>query len=290
MRSAACERSLRYEESRATSRRPLVHLPLGGEGEEKGKASLPMPLIAVAANDIDTSGVTLDVELPLAWLEQELREADVTGAAPGHLSARLSRSGTEIVVRGSIDVKLKTPCARCLNPTALDVRSDLSLLLKPAPGSPPRGNGSAHRSGAENGALALPRRGKEKEKKEIDYEFSAEEADNDTFDGETVVLDEFVREAILLELPNFPLCSEACPGIGPVAPASSADSGAASARVDPRLAPLGALRDKLRKTADVTSSDSGSAPSPRPPRPAARPLLRSSSAAIKTKKKKRNKE
>ena len=40
----------------------------------------------------------------------------------------------------------------------------------------------------------------------------------DHYDGETVVLDPFVREAILLEVPNFPLCSEDCAGIQPAAP------------------------------------------------------------------------
>lgn len=46
-----------------------------------------------------------------------------------------------------------------------------------------------------------------------EYEFSASEAEYDLYDGETVVLDPFVREALLLEMPNFPLCSEDCPGI-----------------------------------------------------------------------------
>jgi uncharacterized protein len=50
-----------------------------------------------------------------------------------------------------------------------------------------------------------------------------------------VVLDRFVREAILLESPIFPLCSEACEGIRP---ASDSAQGFEGAVTDPRLLPL----------------------------------------------------
>ena len=76
-----------------------------------------------------------------------------------------------------------------------------------------------------------------------EYEFNAGEADEDVYDGETVVLDPFVREAILLELPNFPLCSASCAGIRPAPP--TGEQKPAEPPVDPRLAPLGALRDRL---------------------------------------------
>jgi CheY-like chemotaxis protein len=46
------------------------------------------------------------------------------------------------------------------------------------------------------------------------YEFSPEEADTLPFDGETVVLDDLVKDELLLEIPMIPLCSETCPGMG----------------------------------------------------------------------------
>lgn len=73
-----------------------------------------------------------------------------------------------------------------------------------------------------------------------EYEFSAEEAEHDEYDGDTIVLDGFVREAILLELPNFPLCSETCAGISPRlsvpwgdAPSGSGASTGAPIRANP---------------------------------------------------------
>ncbi|MGK3963081.1 DUF177 domain-containing protein [Sorangium sp. So ce118] len=213
-----------------------------------------MSQFAVSANDIDISGLSLDMSVPTDWLNAELADADVTGRAPGHLSARLSRTGNEIVVRGRVKAPVATPCARCLSPAPLDIDAELSLLLRPAPKAETHGPGHRHRrdDGGRNGAAKA-----EPKVKEAEYEFTADEADVDTYDGETVVLDPFIREAILLEMPNFPLCSEACPGIGPAASREDRQGGSstlvggaveedeAAPGLDPRLAPLSALREKL---------------------------------------------
>jgi DUF177 domain-containing protein len=197
-----------------------------------------MPLLSISAHDIDAAGLALDAALPIAWLEAELTGSDVTATEPGRIAARLSRSGDDVVVRGRVKAKLAMPCARCLAPARFDVDAEVSLLLRPHPAAPPppaSAKAKAKAKTAKTGKAKPAAHGKEPE-----YEFSAGEADVDTYDGEAVVLDPFVREAILLEAPNFPLCSEACPGIG-AAPAPAA----LRPGVDPRLAPLGALREKL---------------------------------------------
>lgn len=195
-----------------------------------------MTLLSVSAHDIDAAGLAIDAELPLVWLKDELADAALEGNAPGRVEIRLSRSGKDVVVRGKVKADLQTPCARCLEPAHIAVDAELTLLLQPAhAGHEGRGsNGHAH-----------------EKKGEEEYEFTSEEADVDTFDGETVILDPFVREAILLEVPNFPLCSEGCPGIRPATPAAPEEAGP---RVDPRLAPLGALRDKLQADRSAKAS------------------------------------
>jgi uncharacterized protein len=223
-----------------------------------------MPLIAVSANDIDIAGLALDVTLPVDWLNGELADAEVTATAAGHLKARLSRSSHDIVVRGRLKAAVSTPCARCLGPTAVDVDAELSLLLRPA--GKADAHGHAHAAGS-NGAAK-----KSAKTKEPEYEFSAEEAEVDTYDGETVVLDPFAREAILLEMPNFPLCSEACPGIGRAAlggdrgrDASTPDEGDEEPPgLDPRLAPLSALREKLGQKSPQASDKRPQSASSRP--------------------------
>lgn len=240
-------------------------------------------LLTVSAHDIDIAGVDVDAELPVDWLDRELTDATGHAHGPGRLRARLSRSGAEVVVRGRVTASLWMPCARCLEPATADVDTELSLLLKPArPIPPPKAGASAKaepsRPGRRDGGEG--RGGRRHELPE--YEFSPEEAAEDHYDGETVVLDDFVREAILLELPNFPLCSDACPGI-PL-PTRTARGGTATPpeRDDPRLAPLRALRAKL--AGPEVGETKG-----KPARPA-RPKLSTTHVAKSSKTKKKSKK
>ncbi|MDC3957132.1 YceD family protein [Polyangium jinanense] len=218
-----------------------------------------MPLFAIPAGDIDAAGRSIAADLPVAWLDEQLSDCDMRGAEPGHVSGRISRSGSDIVVRGRVHTVLQAPCARCLEPTKLDVEAEMSLLLKPAPPAVLAQKADEKRAAAQAkkaaGGSTKTETGKKapKEKELPEYEFSSEEAEVDIYDGETVVLDGFIREAILLEMPIFPLCSEACPGIRPASP--EADEGGAEPPIDPRLAPLGALRAALAKSGSRGPND-----------------------------------
>ena len=72
-----------------------------------------MPLIVISAQDIDTAGLKVDVGLPADWINRELSETEATSAGPGHLAVRLSRSSTDVVVRGEATASVTMPCARC---------------------------------------------------------------------------------------------------------------------------------------------------------------------------------
>jgi uncharacterized protein len=233
-----------------------------------------MATLSVSAHDIDAAGLAVDADLPPEWLAQHLGDVELTltSVAPAHVTARLSRSGDDIVVRGRVRAELTTPCARCLAPAPVHVDAELSLFLKPDPAEAAlaraRGkktNGAFGHDGLTSASKArLPEapavKAAHKDHKEVEYEFGAEEADQDTYDGETVNLDPFVREAILLEVPNFPLCSEACPGIRP-----AASEPAPEPAVDPRLAPLGALRAKLAAKRPSSKAPGRSSEPPRAP-------------------------
>jgi uncharacterized protein len=213
-----------------------------------------MSLLSVSAHDVDTAGLALDAELPVGWLDAELSDASISAKAPGKVHVRLSRTGDDIVVRGRVRAAFTVPCARCTRPADVEVDTELSLLLQPAPKTPP---GKGKGKGKSNG------------KADEEYEFSAVEADFDTYDGETVELDPFVREALLLEVPNFPLCSEGCPGIRPAA--EPAPEEAAAPRIDPRLLPLAdvkrALRARLEGATKPSESPEASPHAPEPARP-----------------------
>jgi uncharacterized protein len=228
------------------------------------------PLIRIPANDIPNDGLPLEVELTSGWLNHHLRDAQVLAVVGerrdvGRLKGRLSRSGHDIVVRTRITAAVQTACARCLEPAHVAVDADLSLLLQPQK----RGSGRGRRRARGDG----------------EYVFSPREAELDTYDGEAVVLDAFVREAILLEIPNFPLCSETCEGIP--TPTGSSPAAVEPPKVDPRIAPLHAFRKKMHG-ADTTIDDLVDAAAARA-KALGRPILRTTTRkhGSKGKKKKR---
>ncbi|MEM9873537.1 MAG: DUF177 domain-containing protein, partial [Myxococcota bacterium] len=176
------------------------------------------------AHDIRTEGLAFDRSLSHEWLTGALEGVDATPASdlPGvRVRGRLSRSrGRDIVVRGRVDTTLVLPCARCLSPVEATVVGELSLLLRP------QARGVARpRAAPASSSSAAAAAGRSAE----EYEFEADEAEFDVYDGEAVELDGFVREAILLEVPNFPLCRDDCPGLS----ALTSDH-AEVARFDPR--------------------------------------------------------
>ena len=191
-----------------------------------------MSTFVVPAADIDATGLDFNAALPVAWLEASLAVEGLHALEEGSVTTRLSRSGrTSIVVRGKVAAKVTLPCARCLDPAAFDVTGELGLLLQqrtPQKPSPKAKAGAAKAGDATKPAAPKPpsrARGSASGKGSAmnlgEYEFSDEEAQEDEYDGENVVLDPFIREAILLELPNFPLCKEDCPGISTAAAAAA---------------------------------------------------------------------
>jgi uncharacterized protein len=174
-----------------------------------------MPEFSIPIHDLDAGGREFRFPLRSTWLRGAL---EGTGVSPsdhdGEMTVRLSKSGNDVVVRGKLRGDLKVPCARCLEPATIPIDAELSALAVLG----------------ETGA------GDE----EDEHEVSEQEADMISYDGETVVLDDLVRDELLLGVPMIPLCSEACPGISPQ-PTRDPD---ADADIDPRLRPL----LKLKKT------------------------------------------
>jgi uncharacterized metal-binding protein YceD (DUF177 family) len=115
-------------------------------------------------------------------------------------------------------------------------------MLAPAPTTVgPKRNRQRPRRPAAEASPKKPRRGWQD-----DPELSEDEAGRDHYFGEEVALDGFVREFLLLELPmvaHKDLPTGEPPAIAPPpAPPSEAEG-----RVDPRLAPLAAIADRLRE-------------------------------------------
>jgi uncharacterized protein len=172
--------------------------------------------------DLDVSGREVQFPVRAAWIRGALEESDATAAGTdGHLDVRVSKSGNDVVVRGHLTADLSVPCARCLEKVTLHIDQPLTALLVPA---------SELRTAAQ------------------DEDIAAEELDVATYSGDTIALDELVRDELLLEIPMIPLCSEDCPGMSPPPPRGS-DAGEVTpeSAIDPRLAPLLRLKKMTEK-------------------------------------------
>lgn len=169
----------------------------------------------IPVSELDAGGKEYRFVLRVPWVRGQLEGHEAkAGEQEGSIVVRASKSGHDVVVNGRLEAELKVPCARCLEPFSVPLKTDIAVLYAPAV--------------------------KVKTPDKEDYEFSAEEADTLPYDGETVVLDDLVKDELLLEIPMIPLCSEACPGMGTAAGAEeNAEKG-----IDPRLAPLMAFRPK----------------------------------------------
>jgi len=223
----------------------------------------PVSLLSYSANDIPSEGVSIQRELPPAWVTTVLQEDDLRADQPGNVEARLSRLGTDVIVRGKVHAALIGTCSRCLEPARLEVDGELALLLKADPSLSRKAIVAAAKAEiakAEGKAEPAPKKGDrgahgggrpdaKAKHRDVEYEFSPEEAEHDAYDGENVVLDPFVREAILLEVPNSLLCSEDCAGIA-LPHAEPNGHQANGSAVDPRLAPLQALKARLEGGGD----------------------------------------
>lgn len=167
----------------------------------------------ISTGDLDSGGKHYVFTVRAPWMRGALEEHEATAAGTdGKLEVRASRSGNDVVVHGSLEAALTVPCARCLEPVGFEVREPVSVLFSP------RAALSRHESAQ-------------------DRELTPEEADTLPYDGETVILDDLVRDELILQTPSFPLCSEDCPGIRPSLE-NEEGTRAPDRDVDPRLRPL----------------------------------------------------
>ena len=170
------------------------------------------PEFPVSIAELDAGGREYEFAVRAAWVRGALEGTDATAAGPdGKLAVRISKSGHDVVVRGQLDIELKTQCARCLKDVTIHLEHPLTALMVPA--SEMRGG----RAGEE-------------------VELSADDLDVVPYSGETISLDEVVRDELVLEVPIVPLCSEDCPGISP--PPAPEGEATGEAAIDPRLLPL----------------------------------------------------
>lgn len=193
------------------------------------------PIFTISVSEVERADQHRTWTIPLEWLTSALAgsEAHPTDKL-GQLTVHVLKNGSDFLTRGTVEAQVELACARTLDPAIYDLKSELFLVLR------------RREIPIEKAARGEKRRpARQKPKEDEDRLLSDDDAASDTFSGETIILDAFVREQILLELPMFPLRSDLRllqgPAIPPPPQTATDDS-----RVDPRLAPLLELKAKLK--------------------------------------------
>lgn len=202
-------------------------------------------MFVVPAADLERGPREVSWVIPEGWLRGALSESSATPRGDGKLDLELSKNGREVLARGRAEVDVEMPCVVTLDPLPFRLEPEIFLMLAPAP-PPKAAHGPPHARGTGKPERSPRNRKNDVGNWGVDPELTATTAAQDTYDGEKIVLDDFLREFILLELPMYPrrsdLPSEETPAIG----APSVVAEAAPAPVDPRLMPLAAIASRLR--------------------------------------------
>lgn len=116
------------------------------------------------------------------------------GAA--HLDVHLEKLERRVRLQGRATAELSAECGRCLKPVTADVPVAFELTLVPA-------DEYREKEGAAEDKSHHPVAGS----------FGAEDAEEDVYTGKVIDLDPIFREQVLLALPGYPVCQDACKGL-----------------------------------------------------------------------------
>src|SRR5687767_720104 len=150
---------------------------------------------------------------------EELNPVDesVRVTQPAEIKGNVKQAGHEVFVSGHVETRAQLECDRCLKLVELPVSADFALEYI---------TGSDYESSS---AAAL----------------SEEELAVSVFDGESIDVDEIVKEQILLAVPARTLCREECKGICPECGTdlNARQCNCADEEVDPRWAALQSFKN-----------------------------------------------
>lgn len=183
--------------------------------------------MVVTVDQIREGGLSLDETLSESFLTHALAEVKDTGFrpdGPAPLHVKLQKTASGVLLRGSTEVAVHTPCRRCLADVHLTVPVTFTLNL------------------VSRAALAAAQDEDERDDEDAEHagSFDLEQVDEELFDGKTIELDPLVREQVLLALPMHAVCREDCKGLCGTCGKNlnEGECGCVRSQVDPRLAAL----------------------------------------------------
>jgi len=147
-----------------------------------------MPTFIIKTDELSESGKDYSFPVPSSWLDEVMEDAGLRGVPGevGQVKVTAHRIVDDVAISGRVQASMLGTCVRCLEDMRLDANVKLVLNVSPRSKGKP-----------------LPE----------DLELTPEDLDREFYDGMTLVLDDMVRENLILEVPMKPLCSESCQGI-----------------------------------------------------------------------------
>ncbi len=177
-----------------------------------------------------------------AWLRSALEGTDaVPSGKPGSVTVELTKTDRDVLVRGRAEVSITVPCVVTLDPLPFELTPEIFLMLEQV-AAPLRPKKPKETPDKPEKAPKRPRKRKDAD----DVELAPEDVAKDTFSGEDIVLDEFVREFIVLEIPPYPRRSDLPSAEESLSSRPLAGQSSKERPIDPRLEPLQGILQRLR--------------------------------------------
>lgn len=143
----------------------------------------------LSIKELEVKKVRFDETFPPG--EIDFSGSEVSQSAPLHangVAELLPNTGGEVRIKGRLTTGMEAECDRCLGTAHLTIDAPFDLFYQPEPVHPAHEEISLDEGAAEIGFYQEP----------------------------GLVLEEILREQVLLQLPMQRVCSEACKGICPV--------------------------------------------------------------------------
>jgi uncharacterized protein len=165
------------------------------------------------ASEVASKGdLRVDRPITASWIGPHIERCEYPVRpkenASGNAHFVISRTDSGFFLKGEVTAQLESKCGTCLAELVIEPRAQLSCFLAPRP------------------SRDVP---------EDDTELTMEDLETEWYEGDEIVLDELIADAIVLELPMNPKCANRCAGLA----AFEQDS---PGEIDPRLAPLASIR------------------------------------------------
>jgi uncharacterized protein len=177
---------------------------------KQSKTSAGSTIFTASIEELERRKIEISRDIPQGWLASQLAACEYpVESLGGEVRLELEKLSGGVLVRGQAHARLRVECGICLARSALDLRPTISCYMQPRP---------AGDEVDENGEL------------------TPEDLEREWYDGDRIVLDSLVRDAIMLELPMNPRCDGDCPGLETYRQPEPENE------IDPRLAPLASIK------------------------------------------------